>query len=722
MSLRSFSLALLLAALSSCGPQPGQFGSACTADKDCKTGKCVTSLPDGYCSSDCTGGKCADGAACAPVGGANICLQTCSLDFDCRTGYVCEELGADKICRPKCSADADCGAGLICGVADGHCAIKPGTEAAKVGAACGLNAACKTSRCEGQFPQGYCTLICNMAGEGAKNQACPADSTCARVGEATGMCLANCKANGDCRGGYYCDLSTGAVGVCRAKCRTSDDCGVGYTCETAKGTCLEGAAPPRKIGAGCKIDGDCDQDYCLDEPNQQFPGGTCSDDCTAAGFTCADGNVCIKTTSTSICLQKCGSNFDCRSPYFCQKVANSAAAVCIPRCSENKNMCDAVTEECDTPSGACVKKGTAGQITIQTIDASPATLTIAAAQDNANATGEISFAVPADAASFTMVASAPFGGDVNLFKLTSPSGKELFNYSRMSTSVVRTFQSDSALAVLFPNSPRLAVETGTYKASFIVFNTKGGTSKVNVVLKKSPTASVSRGTMDLNLWFVGVPPLDASSAKTDAQFQSMLTSFKNFYAQTGITLGTVSYFDVDASTASRLSIIESTQGPTSELRELFRYSSHAPAGNGAMNYFFIKEIREDSAGAGYITIGMSGGIPGVPVVQGTPTSGVAVAVLDIQKSPEKVAKLMAHEGGHWLGLFHDTESNGKYFDQLPDTPECPASNDANGNSLMDASECGGGKGAENVMFWLLSDNRLFTNNQSFVVLHNPAIK
>jgi hypothetical protein len=80
---------------------------------------------------------------------------------------------------------------------------------------------------------------------------------------------------------------------------------------------------------------------------------------------------------------------------------------------------------------------------------------------------------------------------------------------------------------------------------------------------------------------------------------------------------------------------------------------------------------------GYADIfGIAGDIPG-PLVP-TSRSAVQVSALlaagpDGLFSPEEtrlLAETMAHEAGHYLGLFHPVESTWDAWDVLPDTPEC----------------------------------------------------
>ena len=38
---------------------------------------------------------------------------------------------------------------------------------------------------------------------------------------------------------------------------------------------------------------------------------------------------------------------------------------------------------------------------------------------------------------------------------------------------------------------------------------------------------------------------------------------------------------------------------------------------------------------------------------------------------DRTAFIAGHEAGHYLGLFHTTESDGRFFDPLADTAKCP---------------------------------------------------
>ncbi len=704
-----FALSLLLLASAGCGPAAGELGSACTSDSACTAGACFTGFPGGYCSQRCENQACPEDAYCAAMESGSYCLQRCSIGLlDCRKGYFCADIAAGSVCYPDCTADADCGAGASC--TGGKCVQ---ATAQANGAACRLNVGCASGRCELSYNGGYCTQLCAQAGPGAFNKDCPSGSTCSQVSEAGGLCLSGCTADAQCRAEYTCDVAGGS-GVCRPKCRGAANCGLGRTCDVAGGgKCIEGSALPRKLGAACGGDSDCDSAYCLDQAGTDFPKGDCSVDCSGSASLCGEAGLCIvpsDPTVASVCLQKCTSNFDCRGDYFCSSVRNSSSRVCIPRCSAVQGICNA-PEVCDEFSGDCVPPGTPGATTIEKVAIGAMTLSGEATNK------DFTLNVPAEALSFTLVLRGGVGGTSIVSRLTSPTGELLFDLDNYLKSSVRILPvNDGDFGMLFPNSPRVSIQPGTYR--FSVRNEKGsGTGQVFALIKKSPTRLLSQGRLNLNLWFAGVAGVNAASAAGNAKIQALLAEFRRIYLTAGITVGDVSYFDVPAGSAATFAVIDTTDGKDSELRKLFEVSAGAP--NNAMNFFLVQEIK--GGGAGFTILGVAGGIPGIPFEQGTNASGVAVTTLDLDKSPESVARTMAHEGGHWLGLWHTSEQNGQLFDPLVDTPECGSAQDANKDKLVTSSECSG-FGADNLMFWEAGPTASkVSGNQGFVLVRNPVV-
>jgi hypothetical protein len=83
-------------------------------------------------------------------------------------------------------------------------------------------------------------------------------------------------------------------------------------------------------------------------------------------------------------------------------------------------------------------------------------------------------------------------------------------------------------------------------------------------------------------------------------------------------------------------------------------------------------------------LGLSPGIPGVSSLTGTPESGIMAALYDDSTAVED-GNAWLHELGHFIGLQHTSEEDGRNFDALGDTPKCPKIVDGNDDVCPDES-------------------------------------
>lgn len=166
----------------------------------------------------------------------------------------------------------------------------------------------------------------------------------------------------------------------------------------------------------------------------------------------------------------------------------------------------------------------------------------------------------------------------------------------------------------------------------------------------------------------------------------------------------------------------------------------------ALNIFIASSYDPLNFSAGLL--GISSGIPGLPGYVGTKSSGMVVFIETHRSSGSAGSRLsdadlrflgntMAHEAGHFLGLFHLNESAGGDLmdpssrDPMVDTPYCDALFANTGGfsaSAVEIIECLGPSftqsGARNLMFWQgdgVTDQSQLTGEQGWLIRKHPLV-
>ena len=110
---------------------------------------------------------------------------------------------------------------------------------------------------------------------------------------------------------------------------------------------------------------------------------------------------------------------------------------------------------------------------------------------------------------------------------------------------------------------------------------------------------------------------------------------------------------------------------------------------------------DDFGPEGGVVLGISAGVPGPAFVGASYRSGVAIATFNEAVGKDYFGSTMAHEVGHYLGLFHSSEQGGDLHDTLTDT-------------LDDDST--------NLMFWAYSpEEQVISEYQGTVIRSHPLI-
>lgn len=335
----------------------------------------------------------------------------------------------------------------------------------------------------------------------------------------------------------------------------------------------------------------------------------------------------------------------------------------------------------------------------------------------ADADGYVDADVAVPAGTVSTLAYCGGYGDASLGKvwsLTDPSGGAVYDGYAPAAGGFRSDYLDDLSPGLIPVSPDVTPAAGTWHFRWYL---DGPTSADCAAVHRVDTLS-DPAPLVVEFVVVDVPGLDAGTIEADPEWQTALGVLEDSWADGGLAPA-FSYvaFTGDVGTYG---VVDVTDTDYSEFNDLLRTS--APEPRRRITFFLVQEIANGSAG-GAVILGLSGGPPGAASVHGTSKSGVVISTADLDGAAEDVGKIMAHEGGHFLGLFHTTERAVDAevpHDPLGDTPECAAAADANGNGDLNSDECSG-QGADNVMWWTLTASTgTMTADQSFILRSNPV--
>lgn len=541
------------------------------------------------------------------------------------------------------------------------------------GVACGGDLQCVLSS---TFPDGYCSLECSTreCGEGA---------VCDRTG-APALCLAACESHDDCREGYQCWRD-----ACRPGCDVDP-----ATCGTA--SCSDG----RCIGPECAIDAECPV------PGHACVAGRCVDPTADGGTPQADGQpcgadaecasgICLPPDRGGVCTQPCTTPSSCIAivefDSTCAPVArwDGMASLCVPFDGLGAALGGACSVDGDCQSRTCAS----GQCTEPCLDAEAClsgqicggvawgggTFTGCGYEPDGGLleidlgtheleagypTSTLTFATPPGSVSVTLRAQVVSGDPlpISFVDVHDPRTDTIFDletvYAWMDTPIRwLPYAPDEAIAMLVPNATaeRVAYVPGRHDVRVLALSRTDGdtgraTVRVSALVKRAPGGTVSAGTLDLDVYLVGVG-VSAAAAPTNTRVRAAIDRFAALMRTAGIDLGAVQYLDVSSADATRYQVIDSTDGPASELAGLFRLTAGR---TGRLSVFFVRSINGGSSG--FNTLGIAGGIPGPSGIPGTSQSGVVVTFDPTTDGSAAFGGfIMAHEVSHFLGLYHVTE-------------------------------------------------------------------
>ncbi|MDB4932609.1 MAG: hypothetical protein JWM10_5093 [Myxococcaceae bacterium] len=329
---------------------------------------------------------------------------------------------------------------------------------------------------------------------------------------------------------------------------------------------------------------------------------------------------------------------------------------------------------------------------------------------------------PPDTVSLTWVTQDLGGGSLyaTVSNVVDPEGRTLVDrrtWSTLREQQVRTVPSRLEVnTATFPGRDMDPMVPGVFRSMHALLNDPDATAvstrmmRALVRVKRAPGGVAANGwTLRMRVFVGGVAGLNATTAPTNPRLQAAVARMRAIYATAGVNVFVDGYADLRAADGARFATIDSQE----ELRSLFRLTAGV---TGDVLPLFI--VRGISSTAGLENaIGIAGGIDGPPGIHGTGSSGVVVSWDNTFGRTDLLAQVMAHECGHYLGLWHSMErlaactAAGQMdcslwggVDNLSDTPATMAG------------------ASRNLMYWTTSgNNEALSAGQGLMMRVNPLV-
>jgi hypothetical protein len=344
----------------------------------------------------------------------------------------------------------------------------------------------------------------------------------------------------------------------------------------------------------------------------------------------------------------------------------------------------------------------------------------------------IKVALPQGTLSFLAVVQGAHPGHFTIATAVTPKGDLLGKgqCQPLCTSCKNPIKSAPATgSVLFPNASDVQVHGGSWHLSScgFVYKQQGNQFSTQPLAKAAVNtyllARVS-GTGELptklrlktRLWFAGTFP-NAAQSFDDPKAVVMLAAAATALASAGIALDVIDRIDAAAG-FENISVPDGLTTDHSSNADGLIAQAAKIGGSAVLDVFVVQSLSGGKQGGQQVR-GWSGGTPGPVGIPGAVRSGVVIALPELDDGAT-AGRQLAHEIGHYLGLFDTTSANAKH-DPINDTAACPTSQDKDGDGLLTAAECVAFDGS-NVMFWQ-PDNKpaTFSAEQSKVMRGNPML-